>query len=55
MKCAGCPRSCSGGPSYALIGVTFAFVTWFFVSALVIIAAGVIVPRQATGRPGCDQ
>jgi uncharacterized BrkB/YihY/UPF0761 family membrane protein len=36
--------------SYGLIGVTFAFVTWLFVSALVIIAAGVI-GAEASDRP----
>ena len=36
--------------SYGLIGVTFAFVTWLFVAALVIIAAGVI-GAEASDRP----
>jgi uncharacterized BrkB/YihY/UPF0761 family membrane protein len=35
---------------YGLIGVTFVFVTWLFVSALVIIAAGVI-GAEASDRP----
>jgi membrane protein len=36
--------------SYGLIGVTFAFVTWLFVSALVIIVAGVI-GAEASDQP----